>query len=48
MICFTAQEQTGDVLIQEIQKANVICVVYAVDDDDTIDKVWIQINLNQF
>ena len=35
----TVQEQNRDVLIQEIQKANVICVVYAVDDDETIDKV---------
>ncbi|CAG2106672.1 unnamed protein product [Medioppia subpectinata] len=39
IVDYSAQEQSVDVLLQEIRKANVICVVYAVDDDDTIDKI---------
>ncbi|RWS28639.1 Mitochondrial Rho GTPase 1-like protein, partial [Leptotrombidium deliense] len=39
IVDFSAQEQEHNSLIQEIHKANVICVVYAVDDDDTIDKI---------
>lgn len=34
----TAIEQTEDQLAEEIQKAHVICVVYSVDDEDTLDK----------
>lgn len=26
-------------LNEEIQKAHVVCVVYAVDDDDTLDRI---------
>nr|CAD7265353.1 unnamed protein product [Timema shepardi] len=32
-------EQSDDALADEIQRAHVICVVYSVDDDDTLDKV---------
>nr|CAD7460908.1 unnamed protein product [Timema tahoe] len=34
-----AAEQSDDALADEIQRAHVICVVYSVDDDDTLDKV---------
>ncbi|GIY59415.1 mitochondrial Rho GTPase 1-A [Caerostris extrusa] len=39
IVDYSAQEQGEDSLIVEIHKANVICIVYAVDDDDTIDKI---------
>ncbi|XP_054155369.1 mitochondrial Rho GTPase 1-like [Oppia nitens] len=39
IVDYSAQEQPHDVLVEEIRKANVICVVYAVDDDETIDKI---------
>lgn len=32
-------EQSDEVLNEEIQKAHVVCVVYAVDDDDTLDRI---------
>lgn len=35
---FIAVEQTDDQLTEEIQKAHVICVVYSVDDEDTLDR----------
>lgn len=35
---FAAVEQTEDQLAEEIQKAHVICVVYSVDDEDTLDR----------
>lgn len=35
---FTAAEQTEDQLTDEIQKAHVICVVYSVVDEDTLDR----------
>lgn len=38
-LIFTAAEQTDDQLSDEIQKAHVICVVYSVDDEDTLDRV---------
>lgn len=37
-LVFTAVEQTDDQLAEEIQKAHVICVVYSVDDEDTLDR----------
>jgi len=33
-----AMEQTDDQLAEEIQKAHVICVVYSVDDEDTLNR----------
>ncbi|XP_035224430.1 mitochondrial Rho GTPase 1-like isoform X5 [Stegodyphus dumicola] len=39
IVDYSAQEQGEDSLITEIHKANVICIVYAVDDDETIDKI---------
>jgi len=35
---FVAMEQTDDQLAEEIQKAHVICVVYSVDDEDTLNR----------
>ncbi|XP_055916609.1 mitochondrial Rho GTPase isoform X2 [Eupeodes corollae] len=32
-------EQTDEVLAEEIQKAHVVCIVYAVDDDETLDRI---------
>lgn len=39
VVDFSTQEQSQENLAEEIGKANVVCVVYAVDDDDTIDKI---------
>lgn len=37
-LILTAVEQTEDQLCEEIQKAHVICVVYSVEDEDTLDR----------
>ena len=39
IVDFSAQEQSDENLFQEIRKSNVICIVYAVDDDDSIEKI---------
>lgn len=36
---FVAAEQTTDQLYEEIQKSHVVCVVYAVDDEETLNRV---------
>lgn len=44
IVDYSAQEQGEDALVLEINKAHAICIVYAVNDDDTIDKIttyWI-------
>lgn len=33
------QEQTEEELVEELHKANVVCIVYSVEDDDTIDRI---------
>jgi mitochondrial Rho GTPase 1 len=38
-LIFVAAEQTEDQLFDEINKADVICVVYSVDDDDSLEQV---------
>ncbi|XP_024874594.1 mitochondrial Rho GTPase isoform X2 [Temnothorax curvispinosus] len=38
IVDYSAVEQTEDQLAEEIQKAHVICVVYSVDDEDTLDR----------
>ncbi|XP_020292186.1 mitochondrial Rho GTPase isoform X4 [Pseudomyrmex gracilis] len=38
IVDYSAVEQTDDQLTEEIQKAHVICVVYSVDDEDTLDR----------
>ncbi|XP_048507598.1 mitochondrial Rho GTPase isoform X2 [Athalia rosae] len=39
IVDYSAAEQTNDQLSEEIQKAHVICVVYSVEDEDTLDRV---------
>lgn len=39
IVDFSSAEQTDDNLNDQIKRASVICVVYAVDDDDTIDRI---------
>ncbi|XP_011303852.1 mitochondrial Rho GTPase isoform X3 [Fopius arisanus] len=38
IVDYSSTEQTEDQLMDEIQKAHVICVVYSVDDEDTLDR----------
>ncbi|XP_015605375.1 mitochondrial Rho GTPase isoform X3 [Cephus cinctus] len=38
IVDYSAAEQTDDQLSEEIQKAHVICVVYSVEDEDTLDR----------
>nr|NP_001262895.1 mitochondrial Rho, isoform F [Drosophila melanogaster]NP_651205.2 mitochondrial Rho, isoform E [Drosophila melanogaster]AAN13972.1 mitochondrial Rho, isoform E [Drosophila melanogaster]AGB96275.1 mitochondrial Rho, isoform F [Drosophila melanogaster] len=39
IVDFSAVEQSEDALAAEINKAHVVCIVYAVDDDDTLDRI---------
>lgn len=39
IVDYSAAEQTDENLAEEIQRAHVICVVYAVDDDDSMDRI---------
>ena len=39
MILFAGVEQTDEILNEEIVKSHVVCIVYAVDDDDTLDRI---------
>lgn len=39
IVDFSAADQTDDVLNDQIKKANVICVVYAVEDDTSISRI---------
>lgn len=44
IVDFSYQEQTEDDLIEEIKKAHVICIVYAVNDEDSMEgitSVWL-------
>lgn len=41
IVDFSAQEQTENELAIEIKKASVICIVYAIDNDATIDRVCV-------
>ncbi|CAK9300103.1 unnamed protein product [Gordionus sp. m RMFG-2023] len=46
IVDFSTQEQSEDVLIEEIQKADVICLVYAINDDSSIEQLknyWLPI-----
>lgn len=36
---FLATEQPDEVLQEEINKAHVVCVVYSVEDDSSIDRI---------
>lgn len=39
IVDFSAIEQSDDNLADEIQKAHVVCVVYAVDDENSLDRI---------
>lgn len=39
IVDYSNQEQDETALIDEIQKANVVCVVYSVEDEDTIERI---------
>jgi len=39
IVDFSAVEQSEDALAAEINKAHVVCIVYAVDDDDSLDRI---------
>lgn len=39
IVDYSNQEQDESALIDEIQKANVVCVVYSVEDEDTIERI---------
>ncbi|XP_055678543.1 mitochondrial Rho GTPase isoform X4 [Lutzomyia longipalpis] len=39
IVDFSAAEQTEDALADEIARASVVCVVYSVEDDTTIDRI---------
>lgn len=39
IVDYSSSEQTDEELNEQIKHASVICVVYAVDDDDSIDRI---------
>ncbi|XP_063961643.1 mitochondrial Rho GTPase 1-A-like isoform X1 [Lytechinus pictus] len=39
IVDFSAREQSDEILLEEIDRADVICVVYAVSNKDTIDSI---------
>lgn len=39
IVDYSAAEQTDENLADEIKKANVVCIVYAVDDEDSMEQV---------
>ncbi|UYV79795.1 RHOT2 [Cordylochernes scorpioides] len=39
IVDYSAQEQGESILEEEVYKAHVVCIVYAVDNDETIDKI---------
>lgn len=39
IVDYSAAEQTDENLIEEVQKANVVCIVYAVDDEDSLEQI---------
>lgn len=39
IVDYSAVEQTDEQLIEQIKRASVICVVYAVDNDDSFDRI---------
>ncbi|XP_063226187.1 mitochondrial Rho GTPase isoform X1 [Bacillus rossius redtenbacheri] len=39
IVDYSAAEQSEESLCEEMQRAHVICVVYSVDDEDTLDRV---------
>lgn len=48
IVDYSSMEQNEEHLLEEIQKAHVVCVVYAVDDENTLDRIssyWYAFNL---
>uniref|UniRef100_T1INJ1 Mitochondrial Rho GTPase n=1 Tax=Strigamia maritima TaxID=126957 RepID=T1INJ1_STRMM len=39
IVDYSAQEQSEEALIEEINKAHVVCVVYSVDNEESIEKI---------
>lgn len=39
IVDYSSLEQNDDNLIDEIQKAHVVCIVYAVDDENSLDRI---------
>ncbi|KAK3585182.1 hypothetical protein CHS0354_001817 [Potamilus streckersoni] len=39
IVDFSYQEQDQEALTDEVKKASVVCIVYAVDDEDSIEKI---------
>lgn len=39
IVDYSALEQTDDNLSDEIQKAHVVCIVYSVEDDNSMDRI---------
>lgn len=39
IVDYSAAEQSDENLAEEIQKANVVCVVYAVDDEESMEQI---------
>ena len=39
IVDYSSREQSEEELSDELKKANVICIVYSVDDDETIERV---------
>ena len=39
IVDYSSIEQSDENLIEEIQKAHVVCVVYAVDDEISLDRL---------
>ncbi|KAK7791917.1 hypothetical protein R5R35_005431 [Gryllus longicercus] len=39
IVDYSAAEQTDEMLMEEIHRAHVICIVYSVEDEETLDKV---------
>lgn len=48
LICILAREQNEADLLSEIQNSNVICLVYAVDNEKSIERVWLYDNLSAY
>ncbi|KAK3717334.1 hypothetical protein QZH41_011563 [Actinostola sp. cb2023] len=49
IVDYSAEEQAEDVLAEEIQKANVVCIVYDITDEETIERitsVWLPLIRN--
>ncbi|XP_069695021.1 mitochondrial Rho GTPase isoform X2 [Periplaneta americana] len=39
IVDYSAVEQTNEMLTVEVQRAHVVCIVYSVEDEDSLDKV---------